>query len=109
MAGHLAAAGHEVTVYNRTEAKADAWCQELFALMDQAEAHLAAADTADDGIADAVLAVTPQSWNDGPGKATLDDARSSLRTAHQELKSANDDGRAAIRALRDAIGDVTSS
>ena len=25
MAGHLAAAGHEVTVYNRTRAKADAW------------------------------------------------------------------------------------
>lgn len=25
MAGHLAAAGHEVTVYNRTEAKAQAW------------------------------------------------------------------------------------
>ncbi|WP_068115151.1 NAD(P)-dependent oxidoreductase [Tropicimonas marinistellae] len=25
MAGHLAAAGHEVTVYNRTAAKADAW------------------------------------------------------------------------------------
>ena len=25
MAGHLAAAGHEVTVYNRTPAKAEAW------------------------------------------------------------------------------------
>ncbi|MFM8991160.1 MAG: NAD(P)-binding domain-containing protein, partial [Alphaproteobacteria bacterium] len=25
MAGHLARAGHEVTVYNRTAAKADAW------------------------------------------------------------------------------------
>src|SRR5690606_16956350 len=28
MAGHLAASGHEVTVYNRTAAKADAWCME---------------------------------------------------------------------------------
>lgn len=28
MAGHLAAAGHEVTVYNRTAAKAEAWCNE---------------------------------------------------------------------------------
>lgn len=28
MAGHLAKAGHEVTVYNRTAAKADQWCQE---------------------------------------------------------------------------------
>ncbi|EAR52157.1 6-phosphogluconate dehydrogenase domain protein [Oceanicola granulosus HTCC2516] len=27
MAGHLAAAGHEVTVYNRTEAKAQAWVE----------------------------------------------------------------------------------
>ena len=25
MAGHLAAKGHEVTVYNRTSAKAEAW------------------------------------------------------------------------------------
>ena len=28
MAGHLAAAGHEVTVYNRTYEKAEAWTQE---------------------------------------------------------------------------------
>ncbi|WP_428033814.1 NAD(P)-dependent oxidoreductase [Amphritea sp.] len=28
MAGHLAKAGHDVTVYNRTTAKADKWCQE---------------------------------------------------------------------------------
>ncbi|MBV7379571.1 NAD(P)-dependent oxidoreductase [Maritimibacter dapengensis] len=28
MAGHLAAKGHEVTVYNRTSAKADAWVKE---------------------------------------------------------------------------------
>ena len=25
MAGHIAAAGHDVTVYNRTTAKAEAW------------------------------------------------------------------------------------
>jgi len=29
MAGHLARAGHEVTVYNRTAAKSIAWCEEL--------------------------------------------------------------------------------
>ena len=29
MAGHLALAGHQVTVYNRTAAKAKAWCQEF--------------------------------------------------------------------------------
>ncbi len=28
MAGHLARAGHAVTVYNRTAAKADAWVAE---------------------------------------------------------------------------------
>lgn len=28
MAGHLANAGHSVTVYNRTTSKAEAWCQE---------------------------------------------------------------------------------
>ncbi|MBV8619919.1 MAG: NAD(P)-dependent oxidoreductase, partial [Curvibacter sp.] len=29
MAGHLALAGHQVTVYNRSPAKAEAWCQEF--------------------------------------------------------------------------------
>jgi len=29
MAGHLARAGHQVTVYNRTQAKAQAWCTEF--------------------------------------------------------------------------------
>jgi 3-hydroxyisobutyrate dehydrogenase len=28
MAGHLQAAGHNVTVYNRTAAKADAWVEQ---------------------------------------------------------------------------------
>ncbi len=28
MAGHIAAAGHEVTVYNRTTARAEAWVAE---------------------------------------------------------------------------------
>ena len=31
MAGHLAAAGHSVSVYNRTTAKAEAWAQEFAA------------------------------------------------------------------------------
>ena len=29
MAGHLACEGHQVTVYNRTQAKADVWCEEF--------------------------------------------------------------------------------
>ena len=28
MAGHLAKAGHQITVYNRTAAKAEAWVKE---------------------------------------------------------------------------------
>ena len=35
MAGHLAGAGHQVTVYNRTEAKASAWCTEYAATTGQ--------------------------------------------------------------------------
>ncbi|MES2977863.1 MAG: NAD(P)-dependent oxidoreductase [Pseudomonadota bacterium] len=31
MAGHLALAGHQVTVYNRTPAKSQAWCEEFAA------------------------------------------------------------------------------
>ena len=29
MAGHLALAGHAVTVYNRTASKSEAWCAEF--------------------------------------------------------------------------------
>jgi hypothetical protein len=82
---------------------------EAVALMDQAEAHLAAADDADDGVADSVLAVTPASWNDGPGQAALEAARASLRSAHSELKAANEHARAALRALRDAVDDVPTT
>ena len=32
MAGHLQAAGHEVCVYNRTAAKAEAWAAEVLTL-----------------------------------------------------------------------------
>ena len=37
MAGHLAKAGHEVTVYNRTTAKADQWAAELVTGCDNAQ------------------------------------------------------------------------
>lgn len=80
---------------------------EAVALMDQAEDHLDAADVANDGVADSVLGITPQSWNDGPGKAALEAARASMHTTHSELKAANEDGKAALRALRDAVADVT--
>jgi len=38
MAGHLARAGHAVTVYNRTAAKAQAWCEEFADAAQQAPA-----------------------------------------------------------------------
>jgi 3-hydroxyisobutyrate dehydrogenase len=47
MAGHLALAGHRVTVYNRSPAKAEAWCTEFAATATPAHAplpRLAAAD-----------------------------------------------------------------
>jgi 3-hydroxyisobutyrate dehydrogenase len=47
MAGHLALAGHRVTVYNRSPAKAQAWCAEFAATATPAHAplpRLAAAD-----------------------------------------------------------------
>ncbi|MFN3377625.1 MAG: NAD(P)-dependent oxidoreductase [Burkholderiaceae bacterium] len=49
MAGHLALAGHEVTVYNRTAAKAAAWCAEFAATAAprQAATPRAAAEGAD--------------------------------------------------------------
>ncbi|WP_431098783.1 NAD(P)-dependent oxidoreductase [Polaromonas aquatica] len=47
MAGHLALAGHRVTVYNRSPAKAEAWCAEFASAATPAHAplpRLAAAD-----------------------------------------------------------------
>ncbi len=40
MAGHLALAGHQVTVYNRSPAKAAAWCAEFAATNQPARAEL---------------------------------------------------------------------
>jgi len=56
------------------------------ALRDQAVAHLAIAESSNSGVAAGALSVTPASYNDGPGEVVLD--------------------RAAIQALRDAIGDL---
>ncbi len=38
MAGHLAAAGHQVTVYNRTATKSEAWCAEFASIRGQKHA-----------------------------------------------------------------------
>ncbi len=39
MAGHLALAGHQVTVYNRTATKSIAWCQEFTRASGRIDAH----------------------------------------------------------------------
>ena len=39
MAGHLAKAGHQVTVYNRTSAKSQAWLDEFAATPSPLGAH----------------------------------------------------------------------
>ena len=45
MAGHLKAAGHEVTVFNRTTATAEAWCEQYAG--DLAATPAAAAENAE--------------------------------------------------------------
>jgi len=76
------------------------------ALRDQAVAHLAIAESSNSGVAAGALGVTPASYNEGPGEVILDTVRGALRAAHAELKAGVEDGKAAIQALRDAIGDL---
>lgn len=56
-----------------------------------------------DGVGDSVIAVTPASFNDGPGARTLETARETVRTSVGQMKSAHDTGKAAVQALRDAV------
>ncbi|GJM38502.1 MAG: hypothetical protein DHS20C19_18690 [Acidimicrobiales bacterium] len=79
---------------------------EAQALRDQALVHLDAANAANDGIADAVLAVTPESFNNGAGGPVLDAARGDLRTTHAELQASSADAKAAAAALQDALSAV---
>jgi 3-hydroxyisobutyrate dehydrogenase-like beta-hydroxyacid dehydrogenase len=54
MAGHLARAGHQVTVYNRTESKAVAWCSE-YAPLGRHHGAVAYAETPRQAVQDAEL------------------------------------------------------
>ena len=56
-----------------------------------------------DGVGDSVIAVTPASFNEGPGADTLDVARESVRTSAGQMKSAWQTGNDAVQALKDAI------
>ncbi|MFQ5557448.1 MAG: hypothetical protein ACE5GB_08090, partial [Acidimicrobiales bacterium] len=79
---------------------------EATALRDEAAAHVDTAEDAAEGMADSVLAVTPESYNNGSGAADLDAARSALRTSREELKQAHASAKAAVEALREAIDDI---
>lgn len=79
---------------------------EAVELRDAAAAHLAAAIEQVDGAADAVLTVTPSSYNAGGGQTVISDTRSAVRAAHDELKDGIADGHAAIKALREALDAV---
>ncbi len=72
-------------------------------LAEEAMAQFDAASDGVDGVADSVLAVTPHSYDEGPGAATLDSARESVRTSHGQLKSGWEIGKAAVQSLKDAI------
>jgi hypothetical protein len=76
---------------------------EAQAYRDTSLAHLEAADAANNGVADAVLAVTPDSYNHGDGRAVLEGARGHMRSAHSELQGSHVAGKAAAEALRDAL------
>lgn len=103
-------AGNDVinTLDEALERAADAGVDisEAQALRDQALIHLDAANAANDGVADAVLGVTPESFNDGDGAAVLNEARADLRTTHAELQAGSEDAAAAAAALRDALSDL---
>jgi 3-hydroxyisobutyrate dehydrogenase len=53
MAGHLAKAGYDVTVYNRTTVKAEKWVEEYSASLDESDVELYMAPTVAGAVADA--------------------------------------------------------
>lgn len=82
---------------------------EAWEYYDQAVRHLDAASAAVGDTATAVLGVTPENFNAGPGREVLAAARHDLRTAADELKQAWDAAHEAVEALRDAIGDAATA
>lgn len=90
MAGHLAAAGHDVAVYNRTRRKTDAWVERhggraaasVAAAADGAEAVFACVGT-DDDLAEVTLGKGGAFRAMAPGALFLDHGTSSARIARQ--------------------------
>lgn len=93
MAGHLSRAGHQVTVYNRTTSKAQAWCDEYQGSMVQTPAEAAQADIVltcvgnDDDLRDLYLGEQGVLTNAQPGTLFIDHTTASAEVA-QELYQA---------------------
>jgi 3-hydroxyisobutyrate dehydrogenase len=90
MAGHLAAAGHDVTVYNRTAAKAEAWCRRHKGRMAESPAEAArAADIAfccvgnDDDVRAVILGDGGILSGIAAGKAVVDHTTASAVVARE--------------------------
>ena len=91
MAGHLAAAGHDVAVYNRTRLKADAWADRHGGRATSSPAEAADAAAAviacvgtDDDVREVALAAFPAM---APGTVWIDHSTVSAKLA-RELASA---------------------
>lgn len=91
----------DVAVEAAIEAGADV--SDAVAYRDKAVAHVDAAEASVVGVADAVLAVTPASYNAGPGQTVISDTRAAVRGAHTEIKEGIADGQTAIEKLREAL------
>ncbi len=113
MAGHLAGAGHQVTVYNRSTAKADAWCAEFGApgqgkqgLRQAATPRLAAqqADIVfccvgnDDDLRSVTLGADGAFAGMKPGAVLVDHTTASARVARELYGTASELGLAFIDA-----------
>jgi 3-hydroxyisobutyrate dehydrogenase len=105
MAGHLARAGHDVTVYNRTASKADAWCREYGGVRRETPAEAAAgADLAficvgnDDDVRE--VAASPRGALEGlkPGAILVDHTTASAGLARELEQRATTRGLAFLDA-----------
>lgn len=97
MAGHLAAKGHDVTVYNRTGAKADEWCKSHDGRRALSPAE--AADGAevvfvcvgnDDDVREVILGAEGVLSGAGPGSAIVDHTTASATVAREVYDAAAD-------------------
>ncbi|OHC80196.1 MAG: oxidoreductase [Rhodoferax sp. RIFCSPLOWO2_12_FULL_60_11] len=103
MAGHLAQAGHQVTVYNRTDAKSVAWCADYTGAgaVKHAQTPRLAAQQAefvfccvgnDDDLRSVTLGVDGAFAGMEPGSVFVDHTTASARVARELYRAAKDMG-----------------